>query len=50
MREKEALVEELNKLGGGQNIGQIGSNYDLYFNKKKEKEASLRNLRLKLKF
>ena len=48
MREKEALEQDLNKLGGAQKLGEAGSNYDLYFKRKKEKESTLRNLKLKL--
>lgn len=47
-REKENLIEELSKLTGSTVNREDGTNYDLFYNRKKEKEFSLRNLKLSL--
>lgn len=46
--EKEELNNQLKELNNGKNSNTSGSNYDLFFNKKQQKESSLRNLRLRL--
>jgi DNA sulfur modification protein DndD len=47
-REKENLLEELSKLTGSKTNREDGANYDLFYNRKKDKESSLRNLKLNL--
>jgi DNA repair exonuclease SbcCD ATPase subunit len=46
--EKTELNSQLKELNNGKNSNSSGSNYDLFFNKKQQKESSLRNLRLRL--